>query len=92
MNNILYQYNPDYVASPGEILEEHLNSMKISVTSFSEKTSIPVSTINDIIKSKKQITQEIASIFENALEYPKQFWINLENQHQDYLTRQNNFQ
>ena len=43
MNNAhLYPYTPDYVATPGEVLKEHLNSRAISVRSFSAKTSIPI--------------------------------------------------
>lgn len=62
----------------------------MSISTLSEKTSIPESTIVDILEAKEEINLEIALAFERVLGYSKQFWLNLEKQYQGCLARKRN--
>ncbi len=81
------QYNPDYLVTPGEILEDYLDSLGMSQAELAFRTGLAKKTINEIIKGKSPITPETALKFERVLERPAHFWNNLEIQFQENKTR-----
>ena len=89
MNRIftVNEYVPDYVVTPGEVLEEYLESTGISQASLAERTGLSKKTINEIVKAKSAITAETALKFERTLGRPAHFWSNLERQYQEDKTR-----
>ena len=89
MNNLqtVNEYVPDYVVTPGEVLEEYLNHAGITQASLAERTGLSKKTINEIVKAKSAITAETALRFERTLGRPAHFWSNLERQYQEDKTR-----
>ena len=89
MNRIfcVNEYVPDYIVTPGEILEEYLEYTGISQASLAERTGLSKKTINEIVKAKSAITAETALKFERTLGRPAHFWSNLERQYQEDKTR-----
>ncbi|MCL2440107.1 MAG: HigA family addiction module antitoxin [Treponema sp.] len=89
MNKILTvnEYTPDYIVTPGEVLEDHLEHAGLSQASLAERTGLSKKTINEIVKAKSAITAETALKFERTLGYPAHFWSNLERQYQEDKTR-----
>jgi len=89
MNKILTvnEYVPDYLVTPGEILEEHLEYAGLSQASLAERTGLSKKTINEIVKAKSAITAETALKFERTLGRPAHFWSNLERQYQEDIIR-----
>lgn len=81
------QYVPDYLVTPGEVLEEYLESLAMTQTELAARTGLAKKTINEIIKSKSPITPETALKFERVLGRPAHFWNNLERQFQEDRTR-----
>ena len=82
------QYNPDFVTPPGETVLETLEVIGMSQAEFAERTGRPKKTINEIIRGKAMITPETALQFEKVLGVPASFWINREQNYQEWLARE----
>jgi addiction module HigA family antidote len=80
-------FEPDYLVTPGEILEEYLDSLKMSQVELSARTGLAKKTVNEIIKGKAPITPETALKLERTLGRPAHFWNNLERQYQEDRAR-----
>jgi addiction module HigA family antidote len=89
MNNVrtAHKYVPDYVVTPGEVLEDYLEFAGLTQASLAERTGLSKKTINEILKAKSAITAETALKFERALGRPAHFWSGLERQYQEDKTR-----
>ena len=72
---------------PGETLLEVLESLNMTQKELSERISMSVKTINEIIKGKAPITAETALKLEIVLDCPASYWINLEANYQEALAR-----
>ena len=81
------EYVPDYIVTPGEVLEDYLEQAGLTQASLAERTGLSKKTINEIIKAKSSITAETALKFERTLNRPAHFWSNLERQYQEDKTR-----
>jgi addiction module HigA family antidote len=81
------QYIPDTVSSPGETLEELLESCGMSQAELSDRSGRPRKTINEIIKGKAAITAETAIQFERVLGIPAGFWIAREQNYREAQAR-----
>jgi addiction module HigA family antidote len=69
-------------ATPGCILkEEFLDGFGLSQAELSERTGIPRSTVNEIIKGKRPISAETAIALGAFFGMSPQFWANLQSQH-----------
>jgi len=80
-------FAPDYLVTPGEVLTEYLDDLRMSQAELADRTGLTRKTINEIIKAKAPITPETALKFERTLGRPAHFWSNLERHYQDDLTR-----
>jgi HTH-type transcriptional regulator / antitoxin HigA len=81
------QYLPDYLVTPGEVLEEYLDTYGMTQAELAIRTGLSKKTINEIIKGKSTITPDTALRLERSLGRPAHFWSNLERQFQEDLTR-----
>ena len=81
------QYNPNYAIVPGMVLEEYLESINMSQSELSLRTSLSKKTINEIIQGKNPITPTTALKFEKVLGRPANFWNNLEINYQEDKAR-----
>ena len=84
---MLNEYVPDYLVTPGEVLEEYLEAYGMTQAELAARTGLAKKTINEIIKGKSPITPETALKLERALSRPARFWNNLERQFQEDRTR-----
>ena len=46
------EYIPDYLVTPGEVLEDYLEHAGFTQASFADRTGLSKKTINEIIKAK----------------------------------------
>lgn len=77
------QYVPDYLVTPGAVIEEYLAHTGFTQASLAERTGLSKKTINEIIKARVPITAETALKLERALGRPAHFWNNLERRYQE---------
>jgi len=89
MNNMqtINKYVPDYLVTPGEVLEDYLGYAGITQAALADRTGLSKKTINEIVKAKSAITAETALKFERTLGRPAHFWSNLERQYQEDKVR-----
>jgi len=82
-------YVPDEVLFPGETLQEALEERDMSQAEFAQRINRHPKTINEIIKGKAPITQEMALQFEQVLNIPASFWNTAESNHREMVARIN---
>lgn len=81
------KFAPDYLVTPGEVLAEYLDELRMTKAEFAARTGLTQKTINEIIKAKAPINPEIALKFERPLGRPAHFWSNLERHYQGDLAQ-----
>jgi len=81
------EFIPDYAVSPGEILEEELESRNLSRSALAELTGLAGETIDQMINGRAPITADIALKLESVFSLPAHFWSNLEQHYQKTKTR-----
>jgi len=81
------KFLPDYLVTPGEILEDYLENINMTQKDLADRTGLAVKTINEIIKGKAPITPETALKFERSLGRPANFWNSLELKYQEDKVR-----
>ena len=73
--------------SPGEVLEEELQTRGMTQKELAEKMGRPAQTINEIVRGKKELTAETALQLENVLGISAAFWVRMEAQYRLSLAR-----
>lgn len=86
-DTISNQYVPDYLVTPGEVLQDYLEGFGMTQAELAARTGLTQKTVNEIIKGKSPITPESALKLERSLGRPAHFWNNLERQFQEDRTR-----
>lgn len=80
-------YEPDFLTTPGEVLEEYLESYSMSQAELAERTGLTSKTINLITRGRAPISTETAIKLEKVLGRPAHFWNNLELIYQEDKAR-----
>ena len=81
-------FTPDYAVTPGEILEETLESRGIKKSAFAERCGLSAKTVSQIIHGKAPVTPETAIQFERVLGVSAAVWNNLEAFSRSYGLRE----
>ncbi len=81
-------YEPDFVTSPGEILEEKLEELGISHAELAERIGRTEEAVNEIVKAKAPLLPKIAVELECVRGIPARFWNNAEANYRQFLARQ----
>ncbi len=81
------EFQPDYIVSPGEILEEVLASRNIKKIEFAERCGRSPKAISQIISGIAPITPELAIRFHRVLGSSPALWNNLEANYRLQLAR-----
>lgn len=85
--NNLYPYEPDYAVSPGEILDEYLESYEMTPDELAQQLELSQETVRAIIAAQTPIMPEIAVKLQKIFQRPAHFWINLQHNYDITLTR-----
>ena len=81
------RYMPDYAVSPGEVLEDYLDSYGMTQTELADRLGFAKKTVNEIVKGKATITPDTSLKLERVFSRPAHFWNNLEQQYQEGRAR-----
>jgi len=84
----LYEYDPDYVVAPGEILEETLGVRNIKKVDLAQRCGLSPKTVSQIISGKAPITPETAIQLERVVGVSANIWNNLEANYRLFRAKQ----
>jgi HTH-type transcriptional regulator / antitoxin HigA len=82
----LTDLTPDWVAKPGNTINDIIQERGWNQAELARRTSLSTKHINQLLKSAVPITQETASKLEKVLGSTARFWMNLESQYQEQLS------
>ena len=88
MTTAIYKYEPDYAVSPGEVLEEHLETRGMSQAELARLCGQSPKLISDIIAGKAPVEARTALQFEKALGMDASVWLGIESDYRLRLARQ----
>lgn len=77
----------DFAYHPGEMLEEKLQEMEMSVEEFAEQAHQKVQLVKKIIATKASVTPEIAVAFQMVTGIPAHFWVNLQHDYDNVMLK-----
>jgi addiction module HigA family antidote len=84
----LADFAPDWVAVPGESINDLLEERGWTQTDLATRTGFTTKHVNLLLKGKAPITEETALKLERVLGSTARFWLNLEAQYREHLARQ----
>jgi HTH-type transcriptional regulator / antitoxin HigA len=80
-------FRPDYAPSPGELLEEQLDTLNISAREFSRRCGRSAKLITEILSGKAALEPETALQFERVLDIEANIWLRMEAEYRLSLAR-----
>lgn len=83
-----YRYEPDYAVSPGEVLEERLETRGLSQAEFARHCGRSPKLISEIIAGKAPVEPRTALQFERTLGMDAGIWLGIESDYRLHLERQ----
>ena len=81
-------YTPQEVSPPGCTLRDLMEERALTQRELAHRLGRPVQAINEILRGKKEITEDTAIELERVLEVPARFWLVRESHYREYLARQ----
>ncbi|WP_045213053.1 helix-turn-helix transcriptional regulator [Desulfonatronovibrio magnus] len=78
------EYKPDYVLPPGDTILETIESIGMTPAQLSHRMGETEKHINEVIKGKAVLTEDIALKLEVVLGIDASFWRNLEQMYRRY--------
>jgi len=78
MGNLGYSYAPTH---PGEVLKEEIEYRGISQKKLSEQMGISYTMLNEILNTKRQVTETLALYFEAALGVEAEMLVNMQTRY-----------
>jgi addiction module HigA family antidote len=76
-----HKFSPDYIVSPGDVLEETLDAREIKKSEFALRCNLSAKTVSLILSGKAPVTPETAIKFERVLDIPSTTWLNIESKY-----------
>ncbi len=84
----LAEFAPDWVAIPGESINDLLEERGWSQADLATRTGFTTKHVNLLLKGKAPISEETALRLERVLGSTARFWLNLEAQYREHAARQ----
>lgn len=81
------EFKPNYVIHPGVILGNFIKELGLTQKEVAEKSGIASTTLNAIIKGKRNINASYALQLEPIFELPASYWINLQTTYEEAKLR-----
>ena len=83
-----YSYEPDYAVPPGWVVEEHLQSQRLSHAEFARRCGRSAKLISEIIAGKAPVEPRTALQFEKVLGLDASIWLGIEARYQLHKARE----
>ena len=78
---------PDYAVPPGESLREKLAELHMSQAEFARRTGLTTKHVDQVMQGVASLSAEVAQRLEYATGTPSWWWLRLEADYRDALTR-----
>jgi len=88
MNSEPKQFNPVEVPHPGETIQDYLDFSDWSQRDLARRSGVSPKTISEICSGKASISPATAIAFENVFARPAQFWLGLQQLHDEAVARE----
>lgn len=82
-----HTYEPDYLVTPGAILQEALDDLGMTQAELAKRTGLAPKTVNQVIKGHAPISTETGLLLERVLGTRARFWSNLETIYRERLAK-----
>ena len=82
-----YDFQPDWVSSPGESIGDILHSRRMSPADFAARLGCTTDFASDLLHGRAEITADIAKRLKSILGGSVGFWLNRESQYRNDLAR-----
>jgi HTH-type transcriptional regulator / antitoxin HigA len=87
VTNTGYGYFPDFIVTPGAVLQETIDSLGMTQAGLATRTGLSRKTVNQIIQGEEPISHETALRLERVTNVPAHFWNNLEAKYRERVLR-----
>lgn len=81
MGKNINQLTPALAIHPGEIILDEINANGFTQVDFAKMIGMEKSQLNEIIKGKRDVNAEVATLLGAALGIEANYWLNLQNQY-----------
>jgi HTH-type transcriptional regulator / antitoxin HigA len=81
------QFVLDIAFHPGEMLQEKIEELEMSIKELALRTDKPEKSIIEVLQGQASITPDLAVRLENVLTIPAQYWLRLQRVYDEYLVR-----
>ncbi len=78
--------SPDLMIPPGETVADILEERAITRGDLAAKMGVSLSSVDNLILGKEDISEPLASGLEQALNIPRSFWLNLQANYKKELS------
>ena len=85
---VLYPYEPNYTATPGKIVSEHMEFLGMDQAELARRSGRSAKLISEIVNGKAPMEPETALQFERVLGLDARIWLNPEASHRLFLARE----
>lgn len=82
-----YPFRPNYAASPGLVIRQHLEARDISPAELARRCGCSREFVSELIAGQAPVTPEIALQLEKVFEVSAEIWLNIEKRYRWHLAR-----
>ena len=81
MGTRIEEITPAIAIHPGEMILDEIRANGMIQSTFAKQIGMERSQLNEIIKGKRDVNAELATLLEASLDLPAQYWMNLQSQY-----------
>jgi len=82
--------NFSYIIGPGDIILDEMESMQLTEKELMERTALSLHTIKGLLSNSISINEDIAKRLSIVFKTSEQFWLNLETNYRERLSKKTN--
>ena len=86
-----FAFNPDYIARPGETVEENIAYLGMTKAAFARHLGVPIGTLHRLVSGEIPLSVDFAMKLESVTNVPAAFWNSLEANYRMRLSRRDLF-
>ena len=81
------EYEPNYATVPGETIREAMAERRLTAVALADRLGVSSRNLASVLDGEAPITEDLAQGLESALGIPGAFWLALERNYRESLSR-----